>query len=722
MGRRRYIPVVIFLFLAVLGTLISLVHFLPLINTEDWFIELDTNIPEGGRFPPYREQCGLVIDSSDNIYVLSTKGWIGNYGYDPKKIIYLFKYDNSGTLLWNETIAEGHEDNYGTDIALDSDEKIYITGSINDKVFLEKWDKEGNLIWERVWDDGRGSALAIDSDNNIYITQYGYENYLIKYNSSGEQLWNTSLYYSSKEPALDEQYTLTVATDSLGNVYAGGYLEFYSNALSMFLIKYNSSGTQLWNITDAEANACINLAIDSNDNLYINVKNPYSLLIKYTNLGIQVWNKSLEFTTNNVIYKIDVYSLISDSSNNVFVAGTLNFNGFFLEYLNFDISIIIQLELNWRYNTFLDMNIPHSSFSIKYDNTILLKIDTGLITFSEDTYLLRPTDHGQYDSSDNLLTTKNTMNSDSVNEYHSIKSSQPADIDKDGLPDTWEVNNADIFSNLFGSHPLTVGTKDLIVEVDYVEGFQPCTESDELLGLVFAIILTILDVITIISAVALTTAAGSDIISVPMKTALDLWAVFLTIFTGIWWIYKPYESFNRITEYFNSKDGYNIHILYNPQNSKISLNSINSIAGLENFDGWGASDAELRIIESNFHNDPRQRYNNENLGVYILYIGSHKDGPGAWGKTDTDSSISNHFGAVILTNRWAGNPWGFEYFTFGHELGHILHLDHSDESAGFMNREGLGLFEINLAFPGLFHYGDAEWNNMDFINRFSAGP
>jgi len=347
----------------------------------------------------------------------------------------------------------------------------------------------------------------------------------------------------------------------------------------------------------------------------------------------------------------------------------------------------------------------------------MLKVDSGIITSFEEKHINTPP---ELSSCDYEMSSKEINSSLSNATQESLPNS---DNDGDGLPDWWEKENAEVFAGLFGSDPLKVGAKDLIVEVDYIEGFPPCTKYEEIIALVLAVILTVLDVITIVSAVALITAAGSDIISVLMKGVLISWALAITVFTVGWWFNKPYESFYRITKYFSKKEGHSIHILYDPKDSKITLEELNSIEGLEDFNGWKASDDELRLIESIFHNDYRQRLNDTNLGVYILYIGNHKDRPIAPGKADTAPGGAESFGAVICTHRrggyeW-GNPWGHEYWTFAHELGYLLHLGHNNqEPTNFMNEVANWFY---FPFPHLLHYDNSEWNDMDYIGRISAG-
>ena len=410
--------------------------------------------------------------------------------------------------------------------------------------------------------------------------------------------------------------------------------------------------------------------------------------------------------------------------------GSFILNGLYLEYINYNKSLIIQLEINWVFLSFLDLHVPYSVFSIKSNDIILFKIDTNIISLSKEIFLIQSPEISSdedidMESIDLDSKLREKISLDGIENENLFKSASASttDSDNDGLPDLWEEDNAEIFADLFGSDPLEVGVKDLIVEVDYIEGFRPTSEVEEIFALIGVIIVGVMVGITWVTLSLLATAAGSDIISVKAWAALFFINLGMTLLAIYCWNFKPYESFYRITQYFSNKEGHSIHILYDPENSCITHSELAGIQGLEDFTGWLASDDELRLIESNFHDDSRQILNNKNLGVYILYIGNHEEKPLAPGKTDTDPNISEPFGAVICKLGFLGMHledmfWGHEYWAFAHELGHILHLNHNDdESHNFMASVGEPFL---FPYPQLFHYDDFEWNQMDYIDRFSA--
>jgi len=245
---------------------------------------------------------------------------------------------NSPEQLWNITWGGSEQDGSG-DIALDSFNNIYLSGWTNSSgagdmdMALVKYNSLGEQQWNTTWggiDFETGLAIEIDSSNNIYVCgitrTFGagaFDMFLVKYNSLGEQQWNTTWGGSSVDTAMD------VAVDSSDNVYLVG-MTFSSPPPNMdvVLVKYNSLGEQQWNTTwgGSLSDSGSGIAIDSSDNVYL-VGSTYSFsiggndmfLVKYNSLGEQQWNT----TWGGVNYDVG-YSIALDMSNNIYVTGGAN--------------------------------------------------------------------------------------------------------------------------------------------------------------------------------------------------------------------------------------------------------------------------------------------------------------------------------------------------------------------------------------------------------------
>lgn len=105
----------------------------------------------------------VIIDSNDNIYVT------GMYSDE----MVLIKFDSNGNEIWYKT-----KSGTGVGIALDSEENVYIVGDKYDSygsnydIILYKFDSEGTEIMYNTWENNgieHGENIAIDSDDKSYI-------------------------------------------------------------------------------------------------------------------------------------------------------------------------------------------------------------------------------------------------------------------------------------------------------------------------------------------------------------------------------------------------------------------------------------------------------------------------------------------------------------------------------------------------------------------------
>ena len=221
---------------------------------------------------------GIAVDSSDNIYIVGITSSFSVGGYD----VVLVKYNSLGIQEWNRTWG-GVNTYIGEGIAIDSSDNIYIVGyqqSISEQqrdVVFVKYNSSGVQEWNKTWggsNDEYGSGIAIDSSDKIYVVEStgvsGTSDYyilLVKYNNAGKHEWNKTwggvLY--------DEGYGVKV--DSSDNVYVVGSTCSFGTGLggNMVLIKYNSSGVQEWYKTwgESDEDTGYGVAIDSSDNIYV---------------------------------------------------------------------------------------------------------------------------------------------------------------------------------------------------------------------------------------------------------------------------------------------------------------------------------------------------------------------------------------------------------------------------------------------------------------------
>ena len=149
-----------------------------------------------------------------------------------------------------------------------------------------------------------------------------------KLNSSGTLQWQRTL---------DASLFYEVVVDSSDNVYVGGYTAIgsYTNYLAA---KYNNSGTLQWQRTIGGSTASDNgrsITIDSSDNVYIGGVSTAggvgvydSILVKYNSSGTYQWQKALGTSGT----QINIQAIASDSSDNVYIAGSWSNSYFFAKY------------------------------------------------------------------------------------------------------------------------------------------------------------------------------------------------------------------------------------------------------------------------------------------------------------------------------------------------------------------------------------------------------
>jgi hypothetical protein len=319
-------------------------------------IEYPTKVPENEPKPsPYVQTWNrtwggngtwndraydMWSDNAGNIY---TTGLANNDGLEQGLIL---KYDTAGNYCWNIS--------YISPVALTpvtsgtytkciwgetSGDYIYIAGygwnntgvSRNTWIVL-KYNVAGTTplkVWEKIWySDANQNAKDIWGDNsgNLYVvgtTSKGfngsYDGQIAKYSSStGAKLWNLTWgeYYSDSCNEIE--------LDSDGNIYISATANNFPQSLqSVYLLKYSSAGTQVWNRTWGSSK------VDESIGLWIEptTKNVYQLMnLDWWDVGTTTlvkYNPSGNLLLNKTIYDNFVGSEICGSNDGrLLIVGT----------------------------------------------------------------------------------------------------------------------------------------------------------------------------------------------------------------------------------------------------------------------------------------------------------------------------------------------------------------------------------------------------------------
>ena len=241
----------------------------------------------------------IAVDTSGNAYITgltestdfpTASGYAGSYAGNGD--VFVTKIDATGSSLVYSTYLGGTGYDYGTSIAVDSSENVYVSGGTVSSdfptvaalyenyaggdydAFLSKIDASGsNLIFSTYLggsDTDRTNDIHLDASDNVYITGYTSSSdfptasaiygsnegspgaFVTKVNASGK-----SIDYSTYLGGSDLDSGTSVDVDNSGNVYITGYTESddfpmvaplfgsYAGAGDAFITKINASGSGL---------------------------------------------------------------------------------------------------------------------------------------------------------------------------------------------------------------------------------------------------------------------------------------------------------------------------------------------------------------------------------------------------------------------------------------------------------------------------------------------
>jgi len=210
---------------------------------------------------------GIIVDSENNIIVTGGSGiWQMNIFY------WIFKMDENCVEIWNHTFHEGAID-IGLGVAVDSNDNIITTGFSStffvDPVFLIKYDKNGDIIWEKRRPGSEPWDIAIDSQDNIVITGSGYYYptitiFTLKCDANGTIIWINEFDSGAYDGGQ------SVAIDSDDNIIVGGFSGFsIDDYYEHIVIIYDSDGNELLIKREGVEGFIYGVAVDSLDNIYV---------------------------------------------------------------------------------------------------------------------------------------------------------------------------------------------------------------------------------------------------------------------------------------------------------------------------------------------------------------------------------------------------------------------------------------------------------------------
>jgi hypothetical protein len=195
--------------------------------------------------------------------------------------------ENSTATATKQISVSGWAHSWGTSAgeilratALDISGQIFAVGDEDDgtqsDVLLVKYDTNGSLVWHKTWGDNgandHATSLAVDFAGNVFIAGFtdsygegGEDMLLLKYNSSGTLLWQKTWGEASNERALG------ITAGGTGDVFLVGFSNSFSMAGSdVAIVQFSGGGSvtlqKVWDGGSIESATC---AISDASSLYI---------------------------------------------------------------------------------------------------------------------------------------------------------------------------------------------------------------------------------------------------------------------------------------------------------------------------------------------------------------------------------------------------------------------------------------------------------------------
>ncbi len=217
--------------------------------------------------------------------------------------------------------------------------------------FLSKFDTLGNEVWTTqigTSSDDNSHAVAVDASGNVYISGRtygimgdssagGYDAYLTKFDSSGDEVWSSQIGSSSQTGMESWDDSYSVAVDGSGNAYISGWTfgvvgDSSAGGIDAFLVKFDSLGNELWTqqIGTEGTDYCYSVAVDGSGNAFISgytngdLAGPSAggqdaFLVKYDSLGNELWTQQTGTSGDEYSYSVAV-----DALGNAYITGQTN--------------------------------------------------------------------------------------------------------------------------------------------------------------------------------------------------------------------------------------------------------------------------------------------------------------------------------------------------------------------------------------------------------------
>ena len=227
---------------------------------------------------------------------------------------------NTSTYMYSTAVTSGGA------IYAAGEGNITVGGGEQDDTEIFRLSSSLTTIWQRDIDGITQAFCRGMENNNVLWAGSGPATGNTKISLGALDTTGTSVFAKTISASLDV-YLNDAATDSDNNVIVSGYL--YTPESKQFIIKFNSSGTVLWQnyLSDVEQ---VTIDVDNENNIYafgsrLNTSLTPSKLIKFNSSGVHQWTRDIDVTGWDPLIWSNVYitpySVSVDSTGDIYTAG-----------------------------------------------------------------------------------------------------------------------------------------------------------------------------------------------------------------------------------------------------------------------------------------------------------------------------------------------------------------------------------------------------------------
>ena len=211
-----------------------------------------------GSMPGLDEARDILVASDNSVYVTGAAMHLV-----PQGTMTTVRYASDGTPLMADHVYGPSQGtmNQGEALAMDAEGHVYVTGAFsanNGDMVLVKYGPNGRMwrenyepYWfgselDRAWDVAVGpDGKPCIAGSITSLSGMGLENFLLKADTAGEQLWTDQC-----SPSSADEWATEVAVANDGSIYLAGHWwnTQGSSSIDVSVARYTPAGLRLWNL------------------------------------------------------------------------------------------------------------------------------------------------------------------------------------------------------------------------------------------------------------------------------------------------------------------------------------------------------------------------------------------------------------------------------------------------------------------------------------------